>query len=97
MSFRAIVFPPACADCALHGHWQDALTSAVEALAGQWNVLPSKVVDLALSRRPEFVVDDSFLKIGRVTLPRLARVSTVGFDGFCVITVKFVADATKRV
>ena len=43
-------------------------------VAGLWNVLPSKAVELAINRRPEFVIEDEYLKIGRVTLPRLNEV-----------------------
>lgn len=67
-------FISVCFDALDNLKLQEALTHAAEVVAGLWNVLPSKAVELAITRRPEFVIEDDYLKIGRVTLPRLDQV-----------------------
>lgn len=50
------------------------MSAAAEALAGQWNVLPAKVVELALTRRPDLEHQEGFMRVGRVSIPRLREV-----------------------
>lgn len=68
--------PPLINLDALRAHFslQGAAANAAEVLAGQWNVLPSKAVDLATTRRPELMQGQHYLRVGRVTLPRVAKV-----------------------
>lgn len=50
---------------------------AVEVLAGQWNVLPSKAIELATTSRPDLVQTAAYLQVGRINLPRMAQVFAV--------------------
>ncbi|CAM9195825.1 unnamed protein product, partial [Ectocarpus sp. 12 AP-2014] len=52
---------------------KEARAHAAEVVAGLWNVLPSKAVEFATTTRPEFVEADDYLKIGRVTLPKVRQ------------------------
>lgn len=53
---------------------QEAQAHAAEIVAGIWNVLPLKAVELATTARPDFVQKEDYLNIGRITLPRLSQV-----------------------
>ncbi|CAM9377533.1 unnamed protein product, partial [Scytosiphon promiscuus] len=61
---------------------KEALAHAAEVVAGLWNVLPSRASELATTARPEFVQGEEYLKIGRVTLPRLAQMRSGGSSSF---------------
>ncbi|CAN0109637.1 unnamed protein product, partial [Ectocarpus sp. 6 AP-2014] len=52
---------------------KEARAQAAEVVAGLWNVLPSRAVEIATTIRPEFVQAGDYLKIGRVTLPKLPQ------------------------
>lgn len=54
---------------------QEARAHAAEVVAGLWNVLPSMAVEIATTTRPEFVQAEDYLKIGRVTLPKMPQVT----------------------
>eukprot|EP00903_Cladosiphon_okamuranus_P014927 g13820.t2 len=58
---------------AAHLTSKEALAHAAEVVAGLWNVLPSRAVEMATTSRPELVQGQDYLKIGRVTLPRLPQ------------------------
>ncbi|CAM9220817.1 unnamed protein product, partial [Ectocarpus sp. 13 AM-2016] len=63
---------------------KEARAHAAEVVAGRWNVLPSKAVEIATTTRPEFVEAEDYLKIGRVTLPKVpqARGSVTASSSF---------------
>lgn len=62
---------------------QDALSHAAEVVAGLWNVLPSRAVELVTMSRPDLVEGEDYLKIGRVTLSRSPQVLYYGICTVC--------------
>ncbi|CAM9333744.1 unnamed protein product [Ectocarpus fasciculatus] len=52
---------------------KEARAHAAEVVAGLWNVLPSRAVEIATTTRPELVQAEDYLKIGRVTLPKMPQ------------------------